>query len=450
MGRLLKFMIDRWYVALGVLVLLGVVIVIGKEYFRESPSEDSNQIDQVSISDDTGESLTDSMINGNSQDFVDNSKVNVTASPIPSPAISLTTEEGELYNYYLYSLNFVDENNGWVIQFKYNQVNVQDSTNLIRTKDGGKHFEAYKNNDFLLQKVSFINSEAGWALAMDRNQEMTDGVTAKVHILKTVDGGIHWEVQHSFDSIYGDNLDIQAINDEIIQVIINGIMYHSKDGGSSWIKSDATVKDFSAEHLEFVSAKEGWVSGVVKSSDLTDQSQMIESDTLMEPNYTVYILHTTDGGDSWSEQFSKEYPKEWNKTIGISFADSQNGWMLTCNYGTFNGELYHTANGGSQWEKVNEIRVCRPYAQDVEAVTEDSLFIPFNHGAGPIDGGLFYSPDGGKTYNYMSTEDGISNSNGINFITPTLGYAILDEDNEKDLMKTEDGGMTWVKLDLNK
>ena len=450
MGKILKFMKYRWYVTLGALILLSVAIIVGKEYLRESPSENSDKSNQVSISDDSGENIANLMDNEKSQDVIDNNKNNLIASPTPSPAISLATGKGDLNDYYLYSLNFVDENNGWIIRFKYNEVNVQDSTSLVRTKDGGEHFEEYENNDFLLQKVSFINAEVGWALALDRSQEMTDGVTAKVHILNTVDGGIHWEVQYNCDSIYGDNLDIQVINKEIIQVIINGIMYRSKDGGSSWIKTNFTVKDFIAEHLEFVTAKEGWVSGVVKSSDLTKQNQASNDSTPKKQNYTVYILHTTDGGENWGEQFSQEYPNEWNKTIGISFADSQNGWMLTCNYGTFNGELYQTTNGGSQWEKVNEFRVCRPYAQDIEAVTEDILFIPFNHGAGPIDGGLFYSEDGGKTYNYMSTEDGINNSNGINFISPTLGYAILDEDDEKDLMKTEDGGKTWVKLDINK
>ncbi len=442
---MLKFMKDRWYVTLGILVLLSVVILAGKEYLRESPSDDANQIEQVSTSKDSGETSTNLVENGRSQDTIDNNKDSVT----PSPTIGLTAEEGD-FDYYLYSLNFVDENNGWVIRFKYNEVNVQDSTGLIRTKDGGKHFDEYENNDFLLQKVAFINSEVGWALAMDRNQELTDGVTTMVHILKTIDGGINWEVQYSCDAIYGDDLDILAMNDEIIQVIINGLMYRSKDGGSSWITSNLTVKDFIAEHLEFVTAKEGWVSGVVKSSSLTDQNQISEGNTLIEPNYTVYILHTTDGGETWSKQFSKEYPNEWNRTVGISFADSQNGWMLTCNYGTFNGELYHTVNGGSQWEKVNEVRVCRPYAQDIEAMTENTLFIPFNHGAGPIDGGLFYSKDSGKTYNYRSMEDGINNSNGVNFITPTLGYAILDEEDDKNLMKTEDGGKTWIKLDINK
>jgi photosystem II stability/assembly factor-like uncharacterized protein len=139
---------------------------------------------------------------------------------------------------------------------------------------------------------------------------------------------------------------------------------------------------------------------------------------------------------------------EWNETIGISFADDNNGWLLIANYGTWDGDLFHTTDGGTEWERINKLRVCRPYAQGLEAVTQDFLIIPMHHGAGPIDGGLFYSKDGGKNFQFMGSEGEINNSNDVDFVTQSLGWAIMNGYQEKYLIKTDDGGKNWTRVDL--
>ncbi|HWT77171.1 MAG TPA: hypothetical protein VN258_20915, partial [Mobilitalea sp.] len=121
---------------------------------------------------------------------------------------------------------------------------------------------------------------------------------------------------------------------------------------------------------------------------------------------------------------------------------------MICNYGTFGGELYNTRNGGSDWEKVCDIGGCRPYAQELEAVTPEILWIPKHSGAGPIEGGLSYTVDGGKSFNFIGEESGFVNSNGVEFVTPSLGWAIMNGFQDKYLMKTVDGGKTWDKVAL--
>ncbi len=89
-------------------------------------------------------------------------------------------------------------------------------------------------------------------------------------------------------------------------------------------------------HVRFVSATEGWAT--------TSGGR---------------ILHTTNGGVSWSSQDPE--PGETFRFIegvgpGISFLDASNGWVIATR-GTFEepqgAALYKTTNGGASWQILN-------------------------------------------------------------------------------------------------
>jgi len=388
-----------------------------------------------------------------SQDIEENGPDSTTVTPVITPTISPTSTpsivtEDTQYNYDLYSLDFIDEMNGWFVQWNYNDPVFYNTTSLLHTKDGGAHWESYASQDCLLQKIFFVDSNTGWALALEGHPGLTDGDHVTYQILKTEDGGRSWKLQLTQAVVYGVNYDIVAYDKKSVCVIIGGMIYRTEDGGKNWILVESPRKDFSAEHIFFADKGNGWVTGVVKSENSSEKDSSDSTTSQQAENYTVYVFLTTDGGESWTQQFSKDCGTEWNSTIGISFADNKNGWFLICNYGTFDGELYHTTNGGSDWEMIGGITVCRPYAQGVEAVTPKILWIPLHSGAGPIEGGLLYSEDSGKNFTFIGEEAGFVNSNGVEFVTPLLGWAIMNGFQDKYLMKTTNGGKTWDKVTL--
>lgn len=364
-----------------------------------------------------------------------------TPTIITIPDIDLSSSD-----YDLYSLDFVDMLNGWVVLWKYNSLGADTSTSLLHSKDGGISWEAYNSNGCLLQQVSFADNKHGWALAIEGTPQLSTGDIVTYQVLHTEDGGESWTLQMSEESVYGDGCDIMAYGESSACALISGGVYHTEDGGRNWVDSKIPVKGFYAENIYITGRGHGWVSGVVKS-DLTSGQKSAKPDAVYEQyDYSIYVFSTEDGAQSWRQQLYLNYGNEWTKTLGISFADEMNGWLLTCDYGTFDGDLYHTADGGGNWEKVNKLRVCRPYAMGIEAVTPDCLWIPFHHGAGPIDGGLYHSEDRGISFEVIGSDTETFNSNGVDFVTPSMGWAVLNGYPDKYLIKTEDGGKTWEKI----
>lgn len=382
----------------------------------------------------------------NIPEVVPSAKITI-AAPTVTPSVKGADTK---YNYDLYSLDFLDENNGWVIQWNYNDPVVHDITSIVHTRDGGANWETYPNNDFLLQKVSFADSESGWALAVEGHPELSEGNLVTYEILRTEDEGRNWEVQLTNETEYGyfqgfrNITDIAAINKNTVYASIGGILYHTQDGGTSWTEVATPVKDFSAEHIFILDEEHVWVSGLVKSAIISDQAAAGDTDYIQQFNYTAYLLQSTDGGQNWRIQFTKDCGTEWNEIIGISFADEENGWFQICNYSIMSGCLYHTINGGDDWDGFYGGGV-RPYVQELEAVTPDILWIPMHGGAGPAEGGLGYTADGGKSFSFIGEEAGFVNSTGVEFVSPSLGWAIMNGFQDKYIMKTVDGGKTWKR-----
>jgi photosystem II stability/assembly factor-like uncharacterized protein len=358
-----------------------------------------------------------------------------TETLIPTITSSVGKADGEYYND-LYSLDFVDDKSGWVVQWSYIEPYVNSSTILYHTNDGGANWESYESKGCLLQKVSFLNNEIGWAIAIKGHQNLYEVSELTYQILWTKDSGKTWREQMNcstyndqMNDFYGKSYDIKVFGKDRVCVIIGGTIYCTEDGGKNWFKVKNPVKNFIAKHVEFADEKNGWISGVVQSS----------ADSLD----TVYVINTSDSGKTWKQQFSEKI--DGLNIIDISFADKNNGWLQINDYGSFTGELFHTTDGGSNWSRVGGGSGARPYPMELEAVTPKILWISLNSGAGPVDGGLSYSEDGGKNFSFINEEYG---TNGVEFVTPALGWAVKDGYQEKYLIKTLDGGKTWDDIKL--
>ena len=133
--------------------------------------------------------------------------------------------------------------------------------------------------NFELWAVDFIDVNKGWAVG--------DGGS----IVHTSNGGLTWERQ----SLDADTLKLRAvyfINDLVGWVAgKNGALFKTTDGGNTWLdknpdgilveKDDENIRDITS--IDFVGENTGWIGTTFPEI----------------PPFEPYILHTTDGGDSW-------------------------------------------------------------------------------------------------------------------------------------------------------
>lgn len=156
--------------------------------------------------------------------------------------------------------------------------------------------------------------------------------------------------------------------------------YRTTNGGTDW---NRVPEHGPAGIFDFVDANNGWA--IAMGSD-TVSNQMMN------------ILHTTDGGLTWNEQYSMtlEGDESFN---ALQFTDLNHGWVSGDN-----GILLKTVDGGQHWTPVT------------------------NSGRTPT-----------------------SNSKSVFFLDANTGWVTSDHNVDRDMVvfKTNDGGATWSEMNTN-
>jgi len=136
------------------------------------------------------------------------------------------------------------------------------------------------------------------------------------------------------------------------------------------------------------------------------------------------ILHTSDGGLTWSRQKSGTT----FTLTGICFADAKNGWAVG-NAGT----ILHTSNGGETWEKQES---------PVDFFHMDVTFFDSKKGLIVSERtNILATKDGGKSWTVQySDEDYILKA--VSFCDEEHGWAVGEAGYT---YYTEDGGQNWEK-----
>jgi len=116
----------------------------------------------------------------------------------------------------------------------------------------------------------------------------------------------------------------------------------------------------------------------------------------------------------------------------VLFINSTHGWIVgrAMEGLSSNAIVLHTKNGGDSWQvqyNRDEQRVT-----NVDVIDDQTIWI---NGYGS----LFYSLDGGSTWNESSVTGGIAALSAVKFINMTHGFT----SNNGVLYKTRDGGVSW-------
>ncbi|MCW9065211.1 MAG: YCF48-related protein, partial [Ignavibacteriaceae bacterium] len=160
--------------------------------------------------------------------------------------------------------------------------------------------------------------------------------------------------------------------------------------------------------------------------------------------YAGKIVHTTDGGETWVDQTSPENTELYESY----FINPDIGWIVGGDTGGFPSYISHriilyTSNGGDTW--------IEQYGEAYKAPLSGVFFPDQNIGYASGQYGLVMkTTDGGTTwledtiFTYFDFDD-------IFFLNGTTGWVVgeyLDTPHYAAIFKTTDGGINWIETQL--
>jgi len=353
------------------------------------------------------------------------------------------TDAAPLYSD-IQQMHFLSATTGWMIQDQGGVLTAKQPLNLLATQDGGLHWSQQPMPGQLVTGLGSADAKEGWAVVYDGSKASDSAqnpVYKRVQILHTADGGRNWKSQWSQASTYADSFpashNLVVTGKNSAYAIVEGKLMIMR--GSKWSPASFGYKDFVPQHLSFTDARSGWVSGIMPPKEGAVDA------------YDVVVLRTKDGGRTWSKQLAAGGAGENSDTgtlssRAIDFADSQNGYVLTDDPSLMAGDLYRTSDGGAHWTKVqSKLRSHRPTLTDMDFADGKNGWIAASPGAGPVDGGLMVTHDGGRTFDPAA---GVGyDLSFAQLLGGGNGYAVGATSMNCDyLIRTRDGGRSWSQV----
>ena len=287
---------------------------------------------------------------------------------------------------------------------------------ILSTSDGG--FTWTQTNAGLnraLYRVRFVDANNGWISGQE-------GL-----LLHTTDGGKTWERQKSGTDVYLFSLyfiDAQhgyAVGDK-------SILLETRDGGANWAMHkiiSASAKELSAEEavasqdpvlydVQFLDANTGWVVGEFGK-----------------------IYHTTDGGQTWSEQEQSLLGEEVVDILdiptffGVHMIDAQHGIVAG-----LDGKIARTQDGVS-W-KFEKMKLDYPI---VDPLFNPMLFADGNGWAIGAAGEVVRTSGQGQWQRAKLGMEVVTWLRGMSWVNAQNGWIV---GGFGLILHTKDGGQTWI------
>ena len=215
------------------------------------------------------------------------------------------------------SVHFIDVENGWSVGW---------FDPILKTTDGGQNWKASTSEQYSLRDVVFLNEDYGWACGETWIEDSLQHSKEFGQIIRTTNGGAHWDEYKlegcSFNSIHFVDTNIGWVTGTNL-TDYTSILLKTIDGGITW--RTITVDESNLFKIFFINKNIGWVTTGFESGK---------------------ILHSIDGGENWSEQFSSY--RSFSTLSAIKFINEKTGWAVG-SYGT----ILKTSNGGVTFVEVD-------------------------------------------------------------------------------------------------
>ena len=221
-------------------------------------------------------------------------------------------------------VQFVDENNGWATIYDFSNLVLK----MLRTTDGGNNWTLLPSTGQVGCIFHFADVNTGWRLTLTPDPPYK--------IMKTTDGGHSWFEQYSFSKTTDDSSGFNALQFTDINhgwvVGDYGKILKTTDGGNNWtsITNTGISSDAKSKCIFFLNANTGWIGTNISSTGTTAGPQRV-------------ILHTTDGGLTWTLQYPALETSGTNTAavFSIFFTNSNEGWFAA------DYIIGHTTTGGT-------------------------------------------------------------------------------------------------------
>ena len=248
----------------------------------------------------------------------------------------------------------------------------------------------------------------------------------------------------------------------------NGQICKTTDGGVNWVQqffvSPRGPNKPYLRNIGFANADVGWAGALVGISQNDD-----DTDTNPLKDYRSSLLwHTTDGGTTWTvvDNLPVGSPQG---ACGLSVVNEQVVYASgTNNPKNIGPGILKTTDGGASWVCID----MSPYAMtlvDIHFVDANRGWVTGGRNAASCEGVIppeykdfphyapllpvvLYTEDGGLTWTDQR-QDPTSPCGEwgwkIFFLNETVGFISLGSLNKGAILKTLDGGQTWVRLPIN-
>jgi len=257
----------------------------------------------------------------------------------------------------LIAVTFVDPQNGWA---------VGKAGIIVHTADGGKTWEAQDSTTkHLLSGVRFVDSKQGWAVGEWGT------------ILHTSDGGQHWVAQETGNDVILNGLFfLDASNGWVVGE--KGTVLKTSDGGATWVSKShnihveitehvrgtpLTIKDLSIFTACFLTPAEGWVAGIDgvmfhtmdggESWDVVPKaSKRSLFDMVVRDGHGWAVgtegtyITSDDGGKMWKQPDPSPVPTTY-WMYRADFVTPQLGYVVGAH-----GTIFRTEDAGQSWKQL--------------------------------------------------------------------------------------------------
>ena len=235
-----------------------------------------------------------------------------------------TVMEGD-WSAHLYDVHFISETHGWAVGNSVEVTPEHDSGEggeslIVHTNDGGNTWHQQNSGVFgkPLRKVYFRSALEGWAIG-------EEGV-----LIHTADSGQTWE---SIETSIEKNLNDLVIQKKTGWIVGDwGTLLKTNDSGQTFTEIDGSrFGRKSLKSIHFVNETHGWIVTYNTPTSTTQEN-------------AGYIYQTTDGGATWTEQFTTKAA-----LFSVHFIDNQTGWVVGDRRSVF-----ATSDGGQTWQFVTD------------------------------------------------------------------------------------------------
>lgn len=328
------------------------------------------------------------------------------------------------YNY-ITSVYFSDTLNGWT--------DAENNGELYHTIDGGEHWNSvFINGAKKLTEIFFTDSLHGWAGTNDDQ------------IFSTTNGGASW-TGHS--TPYWPHT-IFFLNQDTGWMSYYGGIYRTTDGANTWQEQASVFEHNDISSIQFIDQDHGWAVGeehIMKTSNggnnWSDQSydrllfSLYMTDSLngwAVGGWYGDLLHTTNGGAVWEQQRQGIT----GDIVQITFSDYSYGIAVPLSYSY--DVILESHNGGSTWS-VRQITDDSTYFSNVFQLDQMSAWICGKNGT------IYHTGNGGGDWEKQFGDHPELFINNIQFLSETDGFAVGFDTTYSSIyfLKTTDGGTSW-------